>query len=65
MDENGKQLTPWAALDEATRLALRRDYQAEIDRQPLTCSLDEKMARFTRWLEARGVRFTMADLKRR
>ena len=59
------ELTPWAALDAEARLALQRDYQAELDKQPLTCSLDEKMDRFSKWLATRGVSFTMADLKRR
>ena len=61
--ENG--LTPWAELSPDERLALQRDYQAELDTQPLTCSLDEKMARFTKWLAERGVSFTMDDLRRR
>ena len=65
MSDSENRLTPWAALDEDARLALRRDYQAELDSQPTTCSLDEKMARFTAWLETRGVSFTMEDLRRR
>ncbi|MBU1175831.1 MAG: hypothetical protein KKH72_10565 [Alphaproteobacteria bacterium] len=65
MSEKDRPLTPWAELGPDARLALQRDYQVEIDRQPLTCSLDEKMARFTAWLETRGIRFTMDDLRRR
>jgi hypothetical protein len=65
MPEDSAGLTPWASLDDKTRLELRRDYQAELDTQPTTCSLDEKMARFTAWLETRGVSFTMEDLRRR
>lgn len=65
MAEDHQDLKPWSHLDETTRLALRRDYQAEIDSQPLTCSLDEKMARFTNWLAERGVSFSIEDLKRR
>jgi hypothetical protein len=65
MTDTDKELTPWAALDADARLALQRDYQAELDTQPLTCSLDEKMARFTKWLAERGVSFSMEDLKRR
>lgn len=65
MSKDETALTPWADLDAQARLALQRDYQTELDTQPLTCSLDEKMARFTAWLETRGVSFTMADLKRR
>jgi len=57
-------LRPWSTLNEDEQLALRNDYQAELDVQPLTCSLDEKMARFTKWLEERGVSFSMDDLRR-
>ncbi len=65
MSSDGSKLTPWAELDEETRLQLREDYQAELDANPRTCSLDEKMARFTEWLAGRGVSFTMEDLRRR
>lgn len=65
MSSTGKTLTPWRELDPETQTALRNDYQAELDSQPLTCSLDEKMARFTKWLEERGVSFSMEDLRRR
>ena len=65
MPDDKTELTPWAQLDPAARLALQRDYQVELESRPLTCSLDEKMARFTRWLAERGVSFTMEDLKRR
>jgi hypothetical protein len=65
MTDTGKNLTPWADLDAEARLKLQRDYQAELDTQPLTCSLDEKMDRFTKWLAERGVSFTMEDLRRR
>lgn len=65
MNETETGLTPWADLDADARLALQRDYQTELDKQPTTCSMDEKMARFTAWLEGRGVSFTMEDLKRR
>ena len=65
MSADKADLTPWAELDSEARLTLQRDYQTELDKQPLTCSLDEKMARFTAWLAERGVSFTMEDLKRR
>ncbi len=58
-------LTPWAALDKDAQIKLRLDYQAELDANPRTCSLDEKMDRFTKWLAERGVGFTMDDLRRR
>ncbi len=65
MTDGEKELTPWAALDKETQTRLRLDYQAELDANPRTCSLDEKMARFTEWLAGRGVSFTMDDLRRR
>ena len=65
MSGTENDLTPWADLDAEARLALQRDYQTELDTQPLTCSLDEKMARFTAWLAERGVSFSMEDLRRR
>lgn len=65
MTDTDRQLTPWADLDEKAQTALRIDYQAELDANPRTCSLDEKMARFTKWLAERGVSFTMEDLRRR
>lgn len=65
MSGSENELRPWAELSLDERLALQRDYQAELDTQPLTCSLDEKMARFTAWLADRGVSFTMDDLRRR
>lgn len=65
MSDKTSELTPWAELDDKTRLRLRQDYQAELDANPRTCSLDEKMARFTNWLADRGVSFTMDDLRRR
>ncbi len=65
MSQDDNKLTPWSRLDTEKRLELRRDYQAELDSQPLTCSLDEKMSRFAEWLAERGVSFTMEDLRRR
>lgn len=59
----GKSLKSWSALTPQEQLALRQDYQAEIDKQPLTCSIDEKVARFTAWLAERGVAFSTEDLR--
>lgn len=55
---------PWRTLNEKEQLALRQDYQIELDRQPRTCSLDEKTARFTNWLAERDVSFSMDDVRR-
>lgn len=65
MPKASTTLRPWADLSADEQLTLRRDYQAELDSQPLTCSLDEKMARFSNWLAERGVGFSVDDLKRR
>ena len=63
MTNPSQDLRPWASLSADEQLALRNDYQSELDAQPLTCSLDEKMARFTNWLAERGVAFSMDDLR--
>jgi len=65
MTDTEPPLRPWRDLGEDERMRLRTDYQAELDKQPLTCSLDEKMARFTKWLAERGVSFTTDDLRRK
>ncbi|MEC7764510.1 MAG: hypothetical protein VX874_21580 [Pseudomonadota bacterium] len=52
----------WAELTTDAQTALREAYQHEIDRNPRTCSMDEKVTRFTNWLAARGVAFSAADL---
>lgn len=54
----------WRSLNEKEQLALRQDYQVELDNQPRTCSLDEKTERFTNWLAERNVSFSMADVRR-
>ena len=46
-------------------LELRADYQQELEHQPLTCSLDEKVERFSSWLAHRGISFGTEDLQRR
>jgi hypothetical protein len=65
MTKDQSDLRPWGDLSATEQLELREAYQAELDRQPLTCSLDEKMNRFTKWLEERGVAFSMDDLRRK
>lgn len=54
----------WTDLDKEAQLRLRLDYQAVLDREPRTCDLDEKTARFTAWLAARGVAFGGENLIR-
>ncbi len=48
----------WGDLEKDEQLRLRLDYQAVIDREPRTCNLEEKTARFAAWLEERGVVFS-------
>ena len=55
----------WHELDDAAQLALREAYQLQLDSTPRTCSLEEKVARFSAWLAGRGVVFDMDDLKPR
>lgn len=55
----------WRSLGEKEQLALRQDYQVELDSQPRTCSLDEKTERFTNWLAEHNVSFSMDDVRRR
>ena len=64
MNEEPTELQAWSALDGDVQVRLRAEYQSELDAQPLTCSLEEKTARFANWLAARGVWFTHDDLKR-
>ncbi|EAQ14611.1 hypothetical protein BD830_10496 [Maritimibacter alkaliphilus HTCC2654] len=52
----------WADLTKDEQTALRLAYQDEIDRNPRTCSMDEKVTRFTNWLATSGVAFSAADL---
>jgi len=65
MTEDLPTLRPWSTLSAEEQTALRSAYQAELDKEPLTCSLDTKVERFARWLAARGVSFSMDDLRRR
>lgn len=58
-------MTPFSDLpiDEQTRL--RDAYAKEMTRQSLTCSLDEKIARFSAWLAPQGISFGENDLPQR
>ncbi|MCB1337339.1 MAG: hypothetical protein KDK10_07775 [Maritimibacter sp.] len=55
----------WKELDAEAQLKLRLDYQAHLDRQPKTCSLDDKVAAFAEWLAARDVAFSREDVSRK
>ncbi|MCB9994516.1 MAG: hypothetical protein H6873_12780 [Hyphomicrobiaceae bacterium] len=62
---NEKELQAWSSLTAAEQIELRADYQQELEHQPLTCSLDEKVERFSSWLAHRGISFGTEDLQRR
>ena len=49
---------PWDKLPLEEQLRLRVDYGRYLDQLPATCSLEEKNARFARWLVVRGVLFS-------
>lgn len=58
-----QELQPWSSLTAAEQIELRADYQQELEHQPLTCSLDEKVERFSSWLAHRGISFKAEDLR--
>jgi len=47
----------WDSLEAAEQLRLREAYGHYLDTLPPTCSLEEKTARFQRWLAERGIVF--------
>lgn len=55
----------WKDLSADEQLRLRLDYQAHLDRQPKTCSLDDKVAAFADWLATRDVAFSREDVSRK
>ncbi|SSC68270.1 hypothetical protein [Ciceribacter selenitireducens] len=62
MIEAGHGQKPWSSLADDERDALQAAYQAELDKEPPTCSLEAKVERFARWLATQGVAFSMDDL---
>ncbi len=54
-----------AELTSAVHLQLRVAYQAHLDAQPPTCSMDDKGAAFANWLRAREVSFSRGDVSRK
>ena len=58
-------LTSWSDLPEARQQELLAAYQAELDAQPPTCSLETKVVRFANWLAGQGVAFSKDDLVKR
>lgn len=59
------RLTEWNSLSPEQQLRLREDYGRDPACQTGTCSLDDKIARFSAWLAARGVAFDAGNLPRR
>lgn len=55
----------WSEVPAEEQTRLRIAYQGEIDRTPLTCSLDEKVTRFANWLAERNIAFSPEDLSPR
>lgn len=55
----------WNELGADQQLQLRLDYQAYLDTLPPTCSLDDKVTAFARWLAERDVSFSFEDVSRR
>ncbi len=58
-------MTPWQDISPDDQLKLREDYARDTDTAPGTCSLDEKILRFSEWLALRGVAFSDKDVPRR
>ncbi len=58
-------MTRWRDLPPEKQEALRAAYADEMARQAITCSLDEKIARFAAWLAPQGISFDAEDLPRR
>jgi hypothetical protein len=55
----------WNELSDDEQLQLRLDYQAHLDSLPPTCSLDDKVTAFAKWLAERDVAFSLQDVSRR
>jgi len=55
----------WAELTPEEQLALRMEYQAHLDAQPPTCSMDDKVTAFANWLASRDVAFSRGDVSRK
>lgn len=51
--------TPWELLDPEEQTSLLIDYGQYLDQLPPTCSLEEKNARFVRWLAERNIKYSL------
>jgi hypothetical protein len=50
-------LIPWELLSADRQFELREAYGRHLDSLPPTCSMETKVQRFRRWLEAQGVSY--------
>ncbi len=55
----------WSDLSPEEQLRLREAYQIVLDREPRTCSLDEKVSRFAGWLADQDIAFSAEDISRK
>ena len=55
----------WSDLSEDEQLALRMAYDRATGTLPGTCSIDQKIQRFTDWLADQGVSYRTEDLPAR
>lgn len=55
----------WSDLTAKEQLRIREDYQVVLDREPRTCAMDEKVARFAEWLHERDITFSADEISRK
>ncbi|HBZ45147.1 MAG TPA: hypothetical protein DEO85_14070 [Maritimibacter sp.] len=55
----------WSELTPDEQLRIREEYQRVLDREPRTCDMDEKVARFTEWLAERDIIFSADEISRK
>jgi len=56
-EAGGEARCHWRDLDAEEQLRLRIEYGRYLDGLPPTCSMEEKNARFARWLATHGIEF--------
>ncbi|MGD9865475.1 MAG: hypothetical protein AB7S99_19920 [Pseudodonghicola sp.] len=59
------RLTDWTDLSPDQQLELREAYGRDPACQTGSCAMEDKIARFSAWLAARGVAFDASHLRRR
>ncbi|WP_370254219.1 hypothetical protein [Nioella sp.] len=58
-------MTRWSDLSPEAQLALRMAYDKATGTMPGTCSLEDKIQRFSDWLAGQGVAYGAEDLPER